>query len=67
MQSHYISNRAQHKNYVAPVSDRQLGWLAYADRQPIDAMTTDAMRRGWLQANRDEAAAMTSQYMEVAS
>lgn len=61
----YISNRQLYKNYVAPVDDKRLGWLAYADRQPIDAMTTDAMRRGWLQANRDEAAAMTSQVYEV--
>ena len=61
MQANYISNRAQFKNYVAPVSDRQLGWLAYANQQPIDTMTTDAMRRGWLQANRDEANAMCQQ------
>lgn len=63
--SDYISNRQQFKTYAAPVSDRQLGRLAYADRQPIDAMTTADMRRGWHQANRDEAAAMTSQIYEV--
>jgi hypothetical protein len=67
--SDYISNRQQFKNYIAPVSDRQLGWLAYANNQPIDAMTTDAMRRGWLAANRNEAAALTSAVygVEVAS
>jgi len=69
MQANYINNRAQYKNYVAPVSDRQLGWLAYANNQPIGAMTTDAMRRGWLEANRNEAAALTSAVygVEVAS
>lgn len=61
----YTRNRQQFKNYVAPISDRQLGWLAYADRQPIESCATDAMRRGWLQANRDEAAAMTSQLYGV--
>lgn len=63
----YISNRQQFKNYIAPVSDKRLGWLAYANKQPIEPCATDAMRRGWLQANRDEAAAMTSQIYEVSA
>jgi len=50
-----ITRNTLHKNYVAPVDDKQLGWEAYANKLSIDTCTTAPMRRGWLAANRAEA------------
>ena len=50
-----IARNTLHKNYVAPVDDKQLGWLAYANKLSIDTCTPGPMRRGWLAANRAEA------------
>lgn len=39
-----------------PISDYRLGWLAFADGEPIDEVKDDdVMRQGWLQAWRDSA------------
>lgn len=56
-----VTSNMQYKNFTPPVNERQLGWNAYANRMPIEICTTDAMRRGWLAANRAEAYANTSQ------
>ena len=51
-----IKTQKQNTGYVAPVNDKQLGWLAFADGFGIDeVLGNDAMRRGWLQALRDSA------------
>ena len=49
-----IKNKKTNPNFVSPVNDFRLGWLAFADNQPIDEVQdNDSMRRGWLQAWRD--------------
>lgn len=58
-----IQNLQQHKNYVPPVGERQLGWRCYAEVLPVEVCGTDAMRRGWLAANRAQAEAETAAYM----
>jgi len=50
-----IAKNTLHRNYVAPVTEKQLGWEAYANGMSIEVCTSDDMRRGWLRANRDEA------------
>ena len=40
------------------VIERQLGWLVYAEGMPATVCGTLPMVAGWIQANRDEAAAM---------
>jgi len=50
-----IARNTLHKNYVAPVDDKQLGWEVYAAGLSIDTCTPGPMRRGWLAANRAEA------------
>lgn len=59
-----IIQNLRHKNYVPPVSERQLGWLCYAEKLPVDACGTDAMRKGWLSAWRAESFAVTSEFVE---
>lgn len=46
-------------NFVPAITERQIGWLAYAEKLPIDVCATDDMRRGWLRALRDSANAET--------
>lgn len=54
-------NIGQYKNFVAPTSERTLGFNAYADGLSIDVCTTADMRKGWLAAWRAEGYAITSQ------
>ncbi len=49
------TERQANPNYAPPISERQIGWLAYAEKLPIDVCATDDMRRGWLRALRDSA------------
>ncbi len=49
-----VKPKLRDPNYVPPISNHQIGWLAFADGLPIDeVLDNDAMRRGWLQALRD--------------
>jgi hypothetical protein len=49
------TERKANPNFVPPITERQIGWLAYAEKLPIDTCGTDDMRRGWLKAWRDSA------------
>ena len=46
-------------------AEHWLGWLVYANNMPVTVCGTLLMVAGWLQANRDEAAALTSQVYGV--
>lgn len=61
MTTQFAASNVVHKNYVPPVSERQLGWQCYAEGLPVEACGTDAMRKGWLSAWRAEGYALTSQ------
>ena len=50
-----IQAQRRNPNYVPPVNDYRLGWLAFAEEQPITVCLTDEMARGWTQALRDSA------------
>lgn len=49
------AQRQRSPNYVPPVDEKRIGWLAFAERLPVDVCGTDEMRRGWLRALRDSA------------
>lgn len=49
-----IKSKSQDPNYVPPISNRQIGWLAFAAGESIEEVISDNdKRRGWLQALRD--------------
>ena len=62
-----ILEQMQYRNYIPPVTEYQIGWMAYAERMPVTVCATPAMKAGWHQANRDEAAALTSQVYAAAT
>lgn len=48
-----IKKQKRNPNYVQPINDYRLGWLAFAEGAPIEECETDEMALGWTQALRD--------------
>lgn len=56
-----IIAKTNYKNFVPPLSERQIGWRCYVEKMPVEVCGTDQMRLGWLSAWRAEGYALTSQ------
>ena len=60
-----VKNNMQHKNYVPPVTEYRLGWIAYTNGLSEAECGTSDMRRGWRAALNAESVAVTSEYLEA--
>lgn len=43
------------------MNEFRIGWIVYVAFLPIECCGTDAMRRGWMAANRAEALSMVAE------
>ena len=50
-----IQVQRKNPNYVPPVDEKRIGWLAFAEKMPVDVCGSEEMRKGWLRALRDSA------------